>query len=71
MAIYTLLETVEKFPRHKRVTSGVPCRKNVASHACKSVTLAALKGQYHGGSMGDVMIFGQNSLTLNFEHCVT
>ena len=30
-----------------------------------------LKGQYHGRSMGDIMIFGQNSLTLNFEHCVT
>ena len=31
----------------------------------------SLKGQYHGRSMGDIMIFGQNSLTLNFEHCVT
>ena len=29
-----------------------------------------LKGQYYGGSMGDIMIFGQNSLNLNFEHCV-
>ena len=29
-----------------------------------------LKGQYHGRSMGDIMIFGQNSLNLNFEHCV-
>ena len=30
----------------------------------------ALKGQYHGRSMGEIMIFGQNSLNLNFEHCV-
>ena len=30
----------------------------------------SLKGQYHGRSMGDIMIFGQNSLNLNFEHCV-
>ena len=29
-----------------------------------------LKGQYHGRSIGDIMIFGQNSLNLNFEHCV-
>ena len=43
MAIYTLLETIEKFPRHRRVipTSSVSMPKNVASHACKSVTLAA------------------------------
>ena len=32
--------------------------------------LFCLKGQYHGRSMGDIMIFGQNSLNLNFEHCV-
>ena len=29
-----------------------------------------LKGQYHGRSIGDIMIFGQNSLNLNFQHCV-
>ena len=29
-----------------------------------------LKGQYHERSMGDIMIFGRNSLNLNFEHCV-
>ena len=23
-----------------------------------------------GSIMGDIMIFGQNSLNLNFEHCV-
>ena len=28
------------------------------------------KGKYHGRSMGDIMIFGQNSLNLNFIHCV-
>ena len=32
--------------------------------------LASYKGQYHGRSMGDIMIFGQNSLNLNFKHCV-
>ena len=26
-----------------------------------------LKGQYHGKSVGVIMIFGQNSLNLNFE----
>ena len=36
----------------------------VLLHVCKE-----LKRQYHGRSMGD-MIFGQNSLNLNFEHCV-
>ena len=29
------------------------------------------KGRYERGSvMGDITIFGQNSLNLNFEHCV-
>ena len=35
----------------------------------KFIGCFCLKGQYHGRSMGDIMIFGQNSLTLNFEHC--
>ena len=36
----------------------------------KSKRGSLVKGQYHGKSMGDIMIFGQNSLNLNFEHCV-
>ena len=36
----------------------------------KVIGTEALKGQYHGRSIGDIMIFGQNSLNLKFEHCV-
>ena len=41
-----------------------------SSSQCNVNYLYHLKGQYHGKSMGDIMIFGQNSLNLNFEHCV-
>ena len=40
-------------------------------HSSLILFVLILKGQYHGRSMGDIMIFGQNSLTLNFEHSVT
>ena len=43
----------------------------VLSSVMKKSSLGqSLKGQYHGRSMGDIMIFGHNSLNLNFEHYV-